>query len=94
MHFYFTNDKSIAKQIIIQPCERNIANIKCNRCFITYKKYLAMVVKNIIKKISTTEFLIHVDYVIDFISKQSKKNRRYFMNDFNILSDELKRRGL
>ena len=37
MHFYFTNDKSIAKQIIIQPCERNIANIKCIRCFITYK---------------------------------------------------------
>ena len=37
------------------------------------KKYLAMVVKHIIKKMSTTEFLIHVDYVIDFISKQSKK---------------------
>ena len=53
-----------------------------------------MVVKHIIKKMSTTEFLIHVDHVIDFISKQSKKNRRYFMNDFNFLSDELKRRGL
>ena len=53
-----------------------------------------MVSKELLKKMDDVEFMKHIDFVIDFISNETKNNRKYFMNAFNVLSEELKRRGL